>query len=92
VLDEEADEAFVRAQRRAMDAERGLLRVVAVAVGEAELGGHGEIDLVGGDGEFAAIHPMSFFLARAKARAERLKESVIPPPAIVGAISATHTA
>jgi len=32
MLDEEADEAFMRAERGAMDAERGLVRVVAVAV------------------------------------------------------------
>ena len=54
VLDEEADEALVRAQRGAMDAERRLQRVVAVLVDEAELGGHGEVHLVGGDGELAA--------------------------------------
>jgi hypothetical protein len=39
MLDEETDEACVRAERRAVDAERRLVRVVAVAVGEAELGG-----------------------------------------------------
>ena len=44
----------MRAQRRAMDAQRRLVRVVLVAVGQAELGGHGEVHLVGGDGEFAA--------------------------------------
>ena len=54
MLDQEADEAFVRAERRAMDAERSLLGVVAVLVDEAERCGHGEVDLVGGDGEFAA--------------------------------------
>ena len=37
-----------------MDAQRRLVRVVLVAVGQAELGGHGEVHLVGGDGEFAA--------------------------------------
>ena len=36
MLDEEADETLVRAERRAVDAERGLLGVVAVFVGEAE--------------------------------------------------------
>ena len=54
MLDEEADEPLVRAERRAMDAQRRLVRVVLVAVGEAELGGHGEVHLVRGDGEFAA--------------------------------------
>jgi len=36
VLDEEADETFVRAERGAMDAERSLFRVVAVFVNQAE--------------------------------------------------------
>ena len=54
MLDQEADETLVRAERRAVDAERGLLGVVAVFVNEAEARGYGEIDLVGGDGEFAA--------------------------------------
>lgn len=34
-----ADEPLMRAERRAMDAERRLVRVVLVAVGQAELGG-----------------------------------------------------
>ena len=38
MLDEEADEPLVRAERRAMDAERRLVRVVLVAVDEAEAG------------------------------------------------------
>ena len=54
MLDQEADETFVRAERRAVNAERSLLGVVAVFVDEAEALRHGEIDLVGGDGEFAA--------------------------------------
>ena len=36
MLDEEADETLVRAERRAVDAERRLLGVVAVLVDEAE--------------------------------------------------------
>ena len=36
MLDEEADETFVRAERRAVNAERRLLGVVAVFVDEAE--------------------------------------------------------
>ena len=54
MLDEEADEPLVRAQRGAVDAQRSLLGVVAVPVSQAKTGGHGEIHLVGGDGEFAA--------------------------------------
>ena len=54
MFDEKADEPLMRAERRAMDAQRRLVRVVLVAVGQAELGGHGEVHLVGGDGEFAA--------------------------------------
>ena len=53
MLNEEADEALVRAERCPVDAERGLVGVVLVAIDEAELGGHGEVHLVGGDGEFA---------------------------------------
>ena len=36
MLDEKADEPFVRAQRRAMDAQRRLVRVVLVAIDQAE--------------------------------------------------------
>src|ERR1041385_7087837 len=54
MLDEEADEAFVRPERRAMDAERGLFGVVFVAIYEADTFRHGEVHLVGGQGEFAA--------------------------------------
>ncbi len=36
-----------------MDAQRRLLRIVPVAVGEAEARGHGEVHLVDRDGEFA---------------------------------------
>ena len=36
MLDQEADETFVRAERRAVDAERRFLGVVAVLVDEAE--------------------------------------------------------
>ncbi len=39
MLDEKADETLVRAERRAMDAERGFLGVVAVFVDEAETRG-----------------------------------------------------
>ena len=49
MLDEEADETLVRAERRAMDAERCCFGVVAGLVDEAEPGRHGEVDLVGGD-------------------------------------------
>ena len=54
MLDQEADETLVRAERRAMNAERRLLGVVAVFVSEIETARLREIDLVGGDGEFAA--------------------------------------
>ena len=36
MLDEKADEPLVRAQRRAMNAQRRLLRVVLVAIDQAE--------------------------------------------------------
>ena len=54
MLDEKADEPFVRAQRRAMDAQRRLVRVVLVAIDQAEAFGHGEVHLVGRQREFAA--------------------------------------
>ena len=37
MLDQEADETFVRAERRAMDAERRLVGVVAVVVGRGRI-------------------------------------------------------
>src|SRR5256714_1927116 len=54
MFDEKADETFVGAERRAMDAERDLLGVIAVFVAKIEPARLGEIDLVGGDGELAA--------------------------------------
>ena len=54
MLDEEADETLVRAEWGAVDAERRGLGVVAGLVGQAEARGDGEIDLVGGEGEFLA--------------------------------------
>ncbi len=54
MLDQKADEPFMRAERRAMDAQRRLLGIVAVAVVQAELRGHGEIHLVRGQRELAA--------------------------------------
>src|SRR5207247_917932 len=48
------DKPFVRAERRAMDAERRLLGVVAILVHEAETFRDGEIHLIGGDREFPA--------------------------------------
>ena len=54
VLDEEADEALVRAKRRAVDAKRRGLGVLAGFIDETEARGDGEIDLVGGEGELLA--------------------------------------
>ena len=54
MLDQEADEAFVSPERRAMDAERRLLGIVAVFVNQTETLRHGEVHLVRGDTEFAA--------------------------------------
>ena len=56
MFDEKADETLVRAERRAMNAERRLVDVVAVAINEIEPARLCEIDLVGRDGEFAADH------------------------------------
>ena len=55
MLDQEADEPLVRAQRRAMDAERRLLGVVLVAIDEDQsVARPCEIHLVGRQREFAA--------------------------------------
>ena len=56
MLDQKADEPFVRAERRAMDAERRFIRIVAVAINESHPPGLGEIHLVGRQREFAADH------------------------------------
>ena len=54
MFDEEADETLVRAERGAVDAERDFVRVVAGLVVQPEARRDGEIDLVGGEGEFLA--------------------------------------
>ena len=54
MLDQKADEPFVRPQRRAMDAQRCLVRIVLVPIDQAEAFGHGEVHLVGRQCEFAA--------------------------------------
>ena len=56
MLDQESDEAFVRAERRAMNAERSFLGVVAIFVNEIEPARLREIDLVGRDRKFATDH------------------------------------
>jgi hypothetical protein len=54
MLDEKTDEPLVRAERRAMDAQRRLVRVVLVAINQAEFSRHGEIHLVRRQRELAA--------------------------------------
>ncbi|MFM1944954.1 MAG: hypothetical protein RI897_3936 [Verrucomicrobiota bacterium] len=54
MFDEEADEAFVGSEGCPVDAEGGFVGIIAVAVGEAEAFRDGEVDLVGGEGKFAA--------------------------------------
>src|SRR6516162_4796200 len=44
------------AKRRAMDAERSLFGVVAVAINKAKAFGHSKIDLVGRQCKFTAYH------------------------------------
>src|SRR4051795_7569135 len=56
MFDEETDETLVRAERRAMDAERNLVNIIAVAINKIEPARLRKIDLVGCDGEFAADH------------------------------------
>src|SRR2546423_4731838 len=54
MLDEEADETFVGAEWGAVDAKRKFRGVVTVFVTKVESARLGKIDLVGGDGKFAA--------------------------------------
>src|SRR5215472_2450590 len=56
MLNQESDETFVRAKRRAMNTDRNLLEVIAVFVPKIETARLREIDLVGGDGKLAADH------------------------------------
>ena len=56
MLDQESDETFVRTERRAMNADRNLLGIIAVLVAKIKTARLGEIDLVGGDGKFTSDH------------------------------------
>src|SRR5436305_467682 len=53
MLDQKSDETFVRAERRAMNADRCLVGVIAVFVNEIQPARLREIDLIGRDGKFA---------------------------------------
>ena len=46
MLDQKSDETFVRAERRAMNADRNLLEVIAVFVVNMKTARLGKIDLV----------------------------------------------
>src|SRR5438445_1761670 len=54
MFDEKSYEPFVCAERRAMDAKRGLLGVVPIFVNEIETARLREIHLIGRNGKFAA--------------------------------------
>src|SRR5947207_9944840 len=56
MLDQKSDETFVSAQRRAMNAERRLVGVIAIFVNEIETSRLCEIDLIGGKRELAPDH------------------------------------
>src|ERR1700731_1272205 len=56
MFDQKSDETFMRAERRAMNAERRLLGVVLVFVNEIEPARLREIDLIGRNRKFAADH------------------------------------
>ena len=56
MLDQKSDETFVRAKRRAMNADRNLIDVVAVFVAKIKVARLRKIDLVRRDGEFATDH------------------------------------
>ena len=49
MLDQKSDETFVRAKRRAMNADRNLVGIVAVLIAKIETARLREIDLVGRD-------------------------------------------
>ena len=53
MFNQKTDESLVRAQRRAMNAERRRLGIVARPIHQPEPFRHGEVDLVGGNGELA---------------------------------------
>src|SRR4029077_10749602 len=54
MLDQKSDKTFVRAEWRAMDADRNLVDVIAVLVAKIETTGLRKIDLVGRDGKLAS--------------------------------------
>src|SRR5437016_2587372 len=56
MLDQKSDEPFVCAERRAMNADRDLLGVVAVFIPKIKIARLGEIDLVCCDGKLASDH------------------------------------
>src|SRR5207245_10060196 len=56
MLDEKSDKTFVGAERRAMDADRYLIDVVAIFIAKVEPARLGEINLVGRDGKLASDH------------------------------------
>ena len=56
MLDQKSDETFMRAKRRAMNADRDLFGVVAVFVAKIKIARLRKIDLVGRDGELASDH------------------------------------
>src|SRR5438034_6343075 len=56
MLDQESDEALVRAEWRAMNADWDLVDVVAVFIAKIKIARLGEIDLVGRDGKLASDH------------------------------------
>ena len=53
MLDQESDETFVRTERRAMNADRDLVGVVAIFVAKIKPARLGEIDLIGREGKLA---------------------------------------
>src|SRR4029453_18890973 len=54
MLDQKSDEALVCTERRAMNADRNLVDVVAVLIAKIKIARLREIDLVGRDGKLAS--------------------------------------
>ena len=56
MLDQKSDETFVRAKRRAMNADRNLIGIIAVLIAKIETARLRKIDLVRRERELASDH------------------------------------
>jgi uncharacterized MAPEG superfamily protein len=56
MLNQKSDETFMRAERRAMNADRNFIDVVAIFIAQVKIARLREIDLVGRDRKLASDH------------------------------------